>query len=65
LGQQGLGERFDVALRDGAEEEQLQQFVVGKAVQASGAGAFAQPLAVAAVQIGGRIRQGLSSPAGE
>ena len=45
-GQQGLGDRFDVALRLAAEQEKLQQFVVRKMVQAGGPGAGAQPLSV-------------------
>ncbi|MNC57575.1 hypothetical protein D3C75_1072500 [compost metagenome] len=48
-GQQGLGDRLDVALRLAAEQKQLQQLIVGQVMDAGAARTFAQPLAVAGV----------------
>ena len=49
-----LGERLDVALRDGAEQQQFEQFVVGDGVRAGIAEALAQPFAMAVI-----VRRGL------
>jgi hypothetical protein len=48
-GQQRLGHRLDVATREGAEEVELQQFVVGQGAQPAGLGALAQAFAMAQV----------------
>jgi hypothetical protein len=53
-GDQLLGQRLDVALRDGAEQHQLEQFVVADRVRAGLAKARAQPFAVAVI-----MRRGL------
>ena len=52
--EQPLGERLGVAARDGAEQHQLEQFVVGQRLGAALAEALAQPLAMARV-IGDRL----------
>ena len=49
LGDQLLGQRLDVALRDGAEQHQFEQFIVADRVAAGLAEAPAQPLAVAVI----------------
>ena len=56
--QQRLGQRLDVAPRQRAEQQQLEQLVVGHRVGAGLAKALAQPLAVAVI-----MRQGLGEPA--
>ena len=49
LRDQFLGERFDVALRNGAEQHQLEQFVVAHRLAPAVAEAAAQPFAVAVI----------------
>jgi hypothetical protein len=49
LGDQRLGERLDVAARDGAEQHQLQQLVFGDGVGSAAEEAFPQPLAMAEI----------------
>ncbi len=48
-GQQGLGDRLDVALGLAAEQEQLQQLIVGQVVDAGPARPLPQPLAMTGV----------------
>ena len=48
-GDQFFRQRFDVALRDGAEQHQLKQFVIADGILAGLAEAGAQPLAVAVI----------------
>jgi len=45
-GDQFLGQLFDVALRDGAEQDQFEQFIIADGVLAGLAETVAQPLAV-------------------
>ena len=53
FGDQLLGQRFDVALRDGAEQHQFEQLVVAYRLAAGLAEARAQPFAVAVIMRGG------------
>jgi hypothetical protein len=48
-GDEVLGERFDVALRDGAEQHELQQFIVAYGLRAGLPEAPAQSLAMAVI----------------
>ena len=59
FGDQVLGQRLDVALRDGAEQHQFEQFVVADGLGAGLAEARAQPLAVAVIMRGGLGKAGL------
>jgi hypothetical protein len=49
LRDQLLRQRLDVALRDGAEQHQFEQFVIADGLGASLTKPFAQPLAVAMI----------------
>jgi hypothetical protein len=54
-GQQGLGHRLDVAAREGAEQVELQQLVVGQGDEAADLGALTQAFAMAQVMGVGRL----------
>ena len=57
--EQRLGERLDVAARDGAKQHQFEQFVIGQRLGAGLAEAVAQPLAMAEI-----MRRASASSAG-
>jgi hypothetical protein len=57
---QRLGERLDVAARQGAEQDEFEQLVVGQRLVASGAETLAQPLAVAVI-MGLRLGEALAA----
>ena len=47
LGEQGLGERFDVTPRQGGKQQQFEQFIIGESVAAAPQKALAKALAMA------------------
>ena len=57
---QRLGERFDIAARDGPEQRQLQQLVIGQTLSARFRETRPQPVAMTGMMRGRRGLQGVS-----